>query len=95
MKFATSVANNLNKKTTPKAPPLPLEATAVSKDDLDLHKKTTYMLKVAADDPDSADYKFSMYHVDGTNSIRDTIQWYKDILQVISPDSTSRLIPKA
>jgi hypothetical protein len=63
---------------------LPLEATAVSKDDLGLCKKTTYMLKVAADDPDSADYKFSMYHVDGTNSIRDMIQWYKDILQVIN-----------
>jgi hypothetical protein len=85
MKFAASVTNNLNKKTTPKAPPLPLEATAVSKDDVDLRKKTTYsMLKVAADDPDSADYKFSMYHVDGTNSIRDMIQWYKDILQVIN-----------
>jgi hypothetical protein len=84
MKFAASVTNNLsNKKTSPKAPPLPLEATTVSKDDLDLRKKTTYMLKVTAGDPDSADYKFSMYHVDGTNSIRDTIQWYKDILQVI------------
>jgi hypothetical protein len=68
----------------PKAPPLPLEVTAVSKDDLDLQKKTTYMLKVASDDPDSADYKFSMYHVDGTNSICDMIQWYKDILQVIN-----------
>jgi hypothetical protein len=85
MKFAASVTNNLsNKKTSPKAPPLPLEATTVSKDDLDLRKKTTYMLKVTAGDPDSADYKFSMYHVDGTNSIRDTIQWYKDILQVIN-----------
>jgi hypothetical protein len=42
------------------------------------------MLKVTADDPDSADYKFSMYHVDGTNSIRNTIQWYKDIQQVIN-----------
>jgi hypothetical protein len=57
---------------------------AVSKDDLDLRKKTMYMLKVAADDPDSADYKFSMYHVDGTNSIRDMIQWYKDILHIIN-----------
>jgi hypothetical protein len=74
MKFAASVTNKLNKKTAPKARPLPLEATAVSKDDLDLRKKTTYMLKVAADDPDSADCKFSMYHIDGTNSIRDMIQ---------------------
>ena len=85
MKFAASVTNNLsNKKTSPKAPPLPLKATTVSKDDLDLRKKTTYMLKVTAGNPDSADYKFSMYHVDGTNSISDTIQWYKDILQVIN-----------
>jgi hypothetical protein len=51
---------------------------------MDLCKKTSYILKVAADNQNSADYKFSMYHIDGTNNICNTIQWYKkDIRQVI------------
>jgi hypothetical protein len=55
----------------------------VIKDDLDLRKKGSYMLKVDPALETSADFKFTMYHVDGTESLRTTIQWYKDVWQVI------------
>jgi hypothetical protein len=29
-------------------------------------------------------YKFTMYHIDGSKTLRQTIQWYKDILLVIT-----------
>jgi hypothetical protein len=64
---------------------------------LDLHKKATFMLKVSPADQNSAKYKFSMYHVDGTDNICTTIQWYKDIGQVIQglnlQDNPEGMIP--
>jgi hypothetical protein len=52
-----------------KPPPLPLALEVVSKDDLDLCKNATFMLKVSPSDQDSAEYKFSMYHVNGTDNV--------------------------
>jgi hypothetical protein len=66
-----------------RAPPLPLVPETFSKDDKDLRKKGSYMLKVNPALETSADFKFTMYHVDGTESLRTTIQWYKDVWQVI------------
>jgi hypothetical protein len=66
-----------------RTPPLPLVPETFSKDDLDLRKKGSYMLKVDPAIETSADFKFTMYHVDGTESLRTTIQWYKDVWQVI------------
>jgi hypothetical protein len=42
------------------------------------------MLKVNSAQESSADYKFLMYHVDRTDSLRTVIQWTKDIWQVIN-----------
>jgi hypothetical protein len=78
------------KKDVPssRTPPLPLVPETISKDELvDLRKKGSYdALKVNPALENSAEYKFSMYHVDGTESLRTTIQWYKDVWQVIQKD---------
>lgn len=91
MKIANSAVTHLangssanGNKPFQRAPPLSLLPEIVSKDDLDLRKKTSYMLKVDPSDPDNtSEFKFSMYHADGTDSLRTTIQWYKDIQVVL------------
>jgi organic hydroperoxide reductase OsmC/OhrA len=65
-------------------PPLSLTPETFTKDELESRKKGSYMLKVNAAQEGSADYKFTMYHVDGTDSLRTVIQWTKDIWQVIN-----------
>jgi hypothetical protein len=63
-------------------PPLSLTPETFTKDELESRKKGSYMLKVNAAQEGSADYKFTMYHVDGTDSLRTAIQWTKDISAV-------------
>jgi hypothetical protein len=64
---------------TSRTPPLPLVPETFSKDELDLRKKGSYALKVNPTLEHSAEYKSYMFHVDGTESLRTTIQWYKDV----------------
>ena len=92
MKFSKDVTKKLyDSKGKPKRDeerreviiPLALIPETYSKDEMDSRTKGSYLLAVDPSRPLGAEYKFSMYHVDGTESLRLTIQWYKDIQKVI------------
>jgi hypothetical protein len=62
-----------------------------TKDELDLRKSSQFILKINPKDASkkSKEYKFTMYHIDGTQNLQQTIQWYKDIQQVITRMNTT------
>jgi hypothetical protein len=82
--------NGVPNKDAPKhkPPPLTLTVEVQSKDEQDLRKSSQFYLKVNPKDTlkkaTKEQYKFTMYHIDGSENLRQTIQWYKDILQVIT-----------
>jgi hypothetical protein len=55
-------------------------STKRTKEELDLQKSSQFYLKIN---------KFTMYHIDGTETLRQTLQWYKDIQQVITGMNTT------
>jgi hypothetical protein len=71
-----------------KPPPLTLTVEVQSKDEQDLRKSSQFYLKVNPKDNSKKatkeQYKFTMYHIDGSETLRQTIQWYKDILLVLT-----------
>jgi hypothetical protein len=86
--------NGVPNKDAPKhkPPPLTLVVEVQTKDELDLRKSSQFTLKINAKDTSkklSKVYKFTMYHIDGTETLRQTIQWYKDIQQVITGMNTT------
>jgi hypothetical protein len=86
--------NGVPNKDAPKhkPPPLALVVDEVqTKDELDLQKSSQFYLKINPKDTlkkSAKEYKFTMYHIDGTETLRQTIQWYKDIQQVITRMNT-------
>jgi hypothetical protein len=83
--------NGVPNKEAPKhkPPPLTLTVEVQSKDKQDLRKSSQFYLKVNPKDSSKKkvtkeQYKFTMYYIDGSETLCQTIQWYKDILQVIT-----------
>ena len=76
------------KQEKPKdSPPLPLEATPYTKDELDPKKKSQYTLKAVPNDPNSGELKSNVYHIDGTEGTRHAISWLKDMQKVLTQRS--------
>jgi hypothetical protein len=98
MKIAKKTVNRLfTKNGVPikeapkhKPPPSALVVETPTKDELDLRKSSQFNLKINPKDSSkkAKDFKFTMYHIDGTKTLRQTLQWYKDIQQVITGMNT-------
>lgn len=64
-------------------PPLELVSEEISKDELEKRKKSSFTLKVNPELENSTEYKYSVYHVNGTEGLRLMIVWMKDMEKVI------------
>jgi hypothetical protein len=73
--------NGVPIKDTPKRTPPPLALVVETLTNLKINPKDS--------SKKAKDYKFTIYHIDGTESLRQTIQWYKDIQLVISGTDTT------
>jgi hypothetical protein len=82
--------NGVPNKDAPKhkPPPLTLTVEVQSKDEQELRKSSQFYLKVnpknTSKKASKENYKFTMYHIDGSETLHQTIKWYKDILLVIT-----------
>jgi uncharacterized protein YukE len=90
MKIADKTVKKLyNDKGVPKEqpkhkpPPLSLSPEKLTKEQADLRKRSQFHLYVNPSQEGSQTYKFNLYHVDGTETLRAHIQWYKDIHKII------------
>jgi hypothetical protein len=63
--------------------PLSLVPESPTKDELENRKKSVFQLPVVPGCEDSKDVKFALYHLDGTESLRETIKWFKDVQRVV------------
>ena len=64
--------------------PLPLMDKSVTKDELDLRRKSKYEVPIDRNDPNAGTISSVIYHIDGTEDLRTIIQWKKDITGIVN-----------
>ena len=64
--------------------PLPLMDKSITKDELDLHKKSKYEVPIDRNDPNAGTISSDIYHIDGTEDLRTIIQWKRDITGIVN-----------
>ena len=84
MKVSNSTANALSNQKAHSAYnrykcPFPLVAPELTKDELDLKKRSKFELRSDPKDPNSLKYTVMVTHIDGSEDPRSVIQWKKDV----------------
>ena len=57
---------------------------SVTKDELDLRRKSKYEVPIDRNDPNAGTISSVIYHIDGTEDLRTIIQWKKDITGIVN-----------
>jgi hypothetical protein len=85
MAFTAKAANALPSKPSKFAPPpLSLVPKPWTKEELALRRSSLFTLRVNPSQTTGPEYKFSIYHIDGTEDLRTVLNWFKDIKRVIN-----------
>jgi len=71
---------NGKKKSSNFIPPL----TLIPEIQYDSSKKHGFKLRTNPTDADSTKFSFDMYHLDGSETLREALQWYKDMEKVLT-----------
>ena len=96
MKVSNSTANALSNQKAHSAYsrykcPFPLVATELTKEELDLKKRSKFELRSDPTDPNSLKYTVMVTHIDGSEDPRTVIQWKKEIEAVRKGSGLTRV----